>query len=180
LRYLALVRHYIEREDSGKTPSVIKQLFLGAPRVDLRGILIIVVRYADVYQLASLNLLERLEYVCLHRPSPLLYMLPLPFYQLAPLVNPVKLLLCLGLLADEVVFRALLGTHQSLYGQRFLCFQGSPLLVLHHPCLAGSHSVLKFSCALVLLLGEAIWSGYRRFFENFHNFGRVRGFLNFD
>ena len=144
MRYLALVRHVIKEEDSGKAPSVAKQLFLGAPRVDLRGILIIVVRYADVNQLPSLYLLECLEYVSLHRPSPLLNMLPLPVHQLAPLVHPVKLLLCLGLLPDEVVFGALLGTHQPLNGKRLLGFQGSPLLILYHPCLAGSHSVLKF------------------------------------
>ena len=100
MRYLALVRHVIEEEDSGKAPSVFKKLFLGAPRVDLRGILIIVVMDADVNQLASLYLLKCLEYVGLHRASPLLYMLPLPFHQLAPLVHPVKLLLCLGLLPD--------------------------------------------------------------------------------
>jgi hypothetical protein len=133
----------------------------------------IVVRYADVDKLPSLYLLECLKYVSLHRPSPLLNMLPLPVHQLTPLVHPVKLLLCPGLLPDQVVFRALLRTHQSLNGKRLPGFKGGLLLVLNHPCLAGSHSVLKFSCALVFFFGEAIWSSYRRFFENPHNLGSV-------
>ena len=93
-----------------------------APRVDLRGILMIVVRYADVNQFSSLYLLECLKYVRLHRPSPLLDMLPLPVHQLTTLVHPVKLLLCPGLLPNQVVFRALLGTHQSLNGKRLFSF----------------------------------------------------------
>ena len=97
LRYLALV---IEREYSGKGLSIVKQLFLWAPRINLRRILVIVVRYADVDKLPSLYLLECLKYVSLNRPSPLLYMLPLPVHQLTPLVHPVKLLLCPGLLPD--------------------------------------------------------------------------------
>lgn len=170
LRYLALV---IEREYSGKGLSIVKQLFLWAPRIHLRGILVIVVRYADVDKLSSLYLLECLKYVSLNRSSPLLNMLPLPVHQLTPLVHPVKLLLRPGLLPDQVVFRALLGTHQSLNGKRLPGFKGCLLLVLNHPCLAGSHSVLKFPCALVFFFGEAIWSSYGRFFENSHNLGSV-------
>jgi hypothetical protein len=83
----------------------------------------IVVSYADINQFPSLYLLECLKYVILRCPSPLLNMFPLPVHQLTTLVHPVKLLLCPSLLPDQVVFRALLGTHQSLNGKRLLTFQ---------------------------------------------------------